>query len=464
MGATFGLPHERGTTARSSSRTLTSRMNVVAVVAVLTVGALAAGCSIGTPSPGSTALRLQVAMTAEELATFEPALDAIDASYPEFSVALEVVPQGAESERITTQLASGGLPDVLRVQGAGVQQWIRRDAFADLTDRITASITNLDEDFFPGPLEQFRWNDRLWGLPDTASPEIAFWNRTMFEAAGLEPPTDDWTFDDMREAAIRLTLDAEGRHPGDDGFDPEAIEQWGWNGGVTYFWQNALIQARGGELCANQDCTQMRFTGPANEEAFEWWVSLVRDDHAALHDPYGGSQTGVPGDPFIAGRAAMGSNGAFAIGQLKAAGSIDFGVLPPFLGVDGERRTPLSTNGYVIARTSPNADVAWKLIQELTRPEFLETTWAEPGHAVPARRSAGTAPGDADAVPGAEAAIREAMEVGAVFRPYTANAGAAYGATVDLFTRLNTGRLSIPEGLAAIEEAANTALAPDRSP
>ena len=41
---------------------------------------------------------------------------------------------------------------------------------------------------------------------------------------------------------------------------------------MTYYWQNALIKARGGELCAKDDCTLMTFTGPANLVAFEWWV------------------------------------------------------------------------------------------------------------------------------------------------------------------------------------------------
>jgi len=450
MGATLRPPRRR-------------RALLPITVTVLAIGLVLVGCSTVAPSRAPLTLRLQVAMTPEELATFQPALRALDDAHPEWTVLLETVPQGAESERITTQLASGGLPDLLRVTGANVQQWIRRDAFVELSPRVDDADIDL-ADFYSGTSEQFRWRDGLWGLPDSASPEIVFYNRTMFDAAGLDVPAADWTYDDMRTAAIALTLDDAGRHPGDAAFDPEAIEQWGWNGGVTYFWQNALIRARGGELCANEDCTLMSFTGTANEAAFEWWVSLVRDDHAALYDPYGGSQTGVPGDPFIAGQAAMGSNGSFAIGQLRAARAIDFGVIPPLVGVDGRRHTPLSTNGYVIAASSPNKDAAWSLMQALTTPEFLASTWARPGHAVPARRSAAGDLGSLAGVPGADAAIREAMEVGQVFRPYTANAFAAYGATVDLFTQMNTGALPIAEALAEIEASANEALAPDLAP
>jgi multiple sugar transport system substrate-binding protein len=410
-----------------------------------------------------TTLRLQVSLTPEELLTFQPAIEQLDARHPEWTIKLELVPQGGEVERVTSDLARGEPADVIRVLGANVQQWIRRNAFVDLSGRVRAAGIDL-ADFYPGPLAQFSWHDGMWGVPDTASPELVFFDRAAFEAAGLPPPTDTWTYDDMRTAALALTADGGGRHPGDAGFDPETITRWGWNGGLTYYWQRPLILARGGEVCANADCTDMTFTSPATIAAVEWWVRLVRDEHAAPYDPYGGSQTGVPGDPFISGKAAMGSNGSFAIGQLNAVGTIDYDVIPPLLGVDGKRYTPLSTNGYVLAAQGRNQDAAWVLLQELVKPEFLAATWGAPGHAVPARRSAAGSILNTAHPPANQAAILQAMEVGEVFRPYTANAGAAYAATIDLFTKMNTGTLSIPDALAAIEAAADQALEPDREP
>ena len=430
----------------------------LAAVAMLAVAVAVAACGGAPASAGPVTLRLQVALTPPEMASFQPAIQALDDAHPEWVIQLEPIPQGSETERITTELAGGGLPDVLRIQGSLVQEWIRRSAFLDLTQRIADAHLDL-ADFYAGPLDQFRWQDKVWGLSDTASPEIVFYDKKVLADAGVEPPTDQWTVDDMRTAAIRLTVDNSGRHPGDAGFDPAHIERWGWNGGVTYYWQNAWIQDRGGELCANPDCTTMSFTDPADVAAFQWWVDLIQKDHATLYDPYGGSQTGVPGDPFISGKSAMGSNGTFAIGQLDAAGTIDYGMAAPLRGSDGVRRTPLSSSGYVVAATSTHPDQAWALVQALLDPTFLTKTWGEPGHAVPARRSAsGSIPEKG------RDAILAAMEVGQVFRPYTAGAGAAYSQTIDLFTQMNTGTLPIPEALAQIEAAANAALAADRTP
>lgn len=402
-------------------------------------------------------------MTPEELASFRPAVKAIDDAHPEWVLQVEPVPQDGEVEKITNELAGDNLPDIVRVTGSNVQQWIRRNAFTDLTPLVARAGLDMT-DFYAGTVDQFRWQGKLWGIPDSASPEVVFYNKTMFDAAHMAYPRDTWTYEDMRTAARKLTLDAAGHNADDPAFDPSRIQQWGWNGGLTYFWQNEEIKALGGNLCANADCTTMDFTSPATAKAIAWWVSLVKDDHAGLYDPYGGSQTGAPGDPFEAGKAAMGSNGSFAIGQLNTDARIKYDVLPPFLGVDRKRHTPLSTNGYVISSHSKHQAEAWAVSQLLVAPDFLASTWGKPGHAVPARKSVADSVVDLSHAPANQGAILTAMDVGEVFRPYTSSAFATYQATLDLFMKLNTGAVSLSDGEAALEKAANGKLAPDRAP
>ncbi|GAB4494846.1 MAG: sugar ABC transporter substrate-binding protein [Anaerolineales bacterium] len=412
-------------------------------------------------APEKITLRLQVALTPEELASFEPALATVRGNHPNWDIQLEAVPQGAFNEKITTQLAANDLPDVLRVPGLAVQQWIRQGAFLNLTPLIAESELPLD-DFYPGPLAQFQWKDSFWGLPDTAAPDVVYYNKAMFDAAGLAYPTDDWTFEEMRTAALQLTRDSQNRTPLDPNFDPTDIQQWGWNGSLTFFWQRHLVQPFGADFCANSDCTLMNFTAPATVQAVQWWAALSAKDHAALYDPYGGSQTGIPGDPFISGKAAMGFNGFFAVGQLNAAGQIDYDIVQPFLGKDGSRYTPLSTNGYVIAANSPHPQEAWQLIQELLAPQFLAATWGQPAHAVPARRSVAVSVLNPARAPKNQQAILNAMEYGQVFMPYTASAFEVYAKTADLFQQMMKGDLAPESALPQIEQLANDTLARDR--
>ncbi|MCA9958787.1 MAG: extracellular solute-binding protein, partial [Anaerolineales bacterium] len=184
--------------------------------------------AVDEPAP-SVSLRLSVSLTPQELESFQAALDQVTAVHPEWSIELELIPQQGVVEKVSTQLAGNDLPDVFRAQGLLVQQWVRQGAFLDLTPFIEQSGLDMGE-FYDGPVDQFRWNGELYGIPDTAAPDVVFYNKDMFDAAGLAYPTDEWTYDDMRDAALLLTLDENGRNATDPDFDPEAIVQWGWNG------------------------------------------------------------------------------------------------------------------------------------------------------------------------------------------------------------------------------------------
>jgi multiple sugar transport system substrate-binding protein len=422
--------------------------------------ALLFGVAHADPTPSPVTLRLQVSLTPQELKTFQPALEALDQAHPEWDVVLETVPQADFFKDLNAQVEAGTLPDVVRVSGLQVQQWLRQGAFLDLTDRVCDA--NLD-DFYPRTLEQFRWQHKFWGLPDTAAPELVFYNKAMFDAAGLAYPTDDWTFEDMRRAAIQLTLDAKGRNPTDPDFDPNAIVQWGWNSSLTHLWMRHALQSLGADWCANDDCTVLDLTSPEVIAAASWWASLVQEEHAGLHDPYGGSQTGTPAEAVLAGKAAMGFNGYFAVGQHNESGKIAYDIVQPFITKDGKRYSVLSTNGYVISAASKHPEEAWVLMQALLEPDFLAQVWGQPGHSVPARKSAAESVLESTEPPANRQAVLDTMAYAEVFKPYTPSAFEAYAQTQDLFAQAMRGDLPVAEALKQIETLANGILARDRN-
>jgi multiple sugar transport system substrate-binding protein len=417
-------------------------------------------CGVAAAQPAApVTVRLQVSLSPQELKTFQPALEALDDAHPEWAVALETVPQANFFQDLDAQIAAGTLPDVVRVPGLLAQQWIRQRAFLDLTDRLGDADV---DDFYPGPLGQFRWQAKLWGLPDTAAPELVFYNKAMFDAAGLAYPTDDWTFEEMRRAAIQLTLDADGRNPTDPDFDPATIVQWGWNSSLDHVWRRHALQSLGADWCVNADCTVLDMTSPEVVAAASWWASLVQEERAGLHDPYGGSQTGIPGEAVLAGKAAMGFNAYFAVGQHNESGAIAYDIVQPFLATDGHRYSVLSTNGYVISAASAHPEEAWALVQALLEPDFLAQVWGRAGHAVPARQSAAASVLESTDPPANRQAIVDAMAYADVFKPYTPSAFEAYAQTQDLFARAMRGDLAVAEALAQIETVANGILAQDR--
>lgn len=415
------------------------------------------------PAAEPITLRLQVSLDAASLVDYEPAIKALDDRHPEWQIQLEQVPQQDRLAKLNAQIASQSLPDVLLSDGASIQQFIRQGAFADLSPLIAQDGLQLG-DFYPDTVTQFAFDGKQWGLPTVGAPEIVFYNKQMFDAAKQPYPTDDWTFDDMRAAARKLTLDSQGRSADDPNFDPQQIVQWGWNNSPGYIWTNHFVQPFGGDYCANGDCTELQMTDPQVVEAFQWWADLVNKDHVAPYDPYSGAQTGVPGDPFIAGKAAMGFNGFFAIGQLAQQTAIDYDVAQPFKGRDGKRHSVLSTQGYMIASNSQNTDAAWDLIRALSEPELLETVWAKPGHFIPALRAAAPALLDPAKPPKNQQALIDAMEYAQVLKPYTASSFEVFDKTQALFKAALKGDTPVPDALAQIDTIANEILKKDRLP
>ena len=160
----------------------------------------------------------------------------------------------------------------------------------------------------------------------------------------------------------------------------------------------------------------------------------------------------------------MGYNGFFAVGQLNDAGSIEYDIVQPLIGVDGKRYTPLSTNGYVISAKTQHPDEAWALVEALLAPTFLAETWGKPGHSIPARRSAADSVISSGRGPKNQQAILAAMEYGAVFKPHTASAFEVYGRTSDFFLKAMKGERPVEEAMSIIETTANEILSRDREP
>lgn len=416
--------------------------------------------SCGAPAAPTT-LRLGVSLDAATLADFEPAIKALDERHSEWQISLEQTPQQDRLTKLNAQIASGTLPDLVLNDGVSVQQFIRQGAFADLSDLVSRDKVQLDA-YFHDTVLQFAYGGKQWGLPTVAAPEVVFYNKGMFDAAGLAYPTDEWSFEQMRDAARKLTLDSAGRSAEDAGFDAQKIVQWGWNNSPGFIWTNHFVQPFGADYCADPECTRLQMDTPAVVEAFNWWAELVHKDHAALHDPYSGAQTGVPGDPFIAGKAAMGFNGYFAVAQLAEQSAIDYDIVQPFTGRDGKRYSVLSIQGYAVSETSSNREQAWKLLLALNDPQFLAEVWGKPGHFIPALREAAPSFVDADRPPANQQAFLQALEYGQIFRPYTASAFEVFDKTAPMFKAALTGQEPVADTMRRIDETANPLLARDK--
>jgi multiple sugar transport system substrate-binding protein len=206
------------------------------------------------------------------------------------------------------------------------------------------------------------------------------YNKDLFKAAGIDPPTPDWTWDDFRSAAQALT-------------DPSK-QQWGWafptDGTEDTVWHyDAMLWEAGGDIL-NSDNTQAAFNSPAGVQALTTLRDMAVTDKSVFLDQ---QNTGKADLLFNSGNIGMLVTGPWA---LSAYPDVNYGVqvMPEFPG--GSHATIAGPDMWVMFDNGDGrADAAWEFMTWLTNAENVKADSMEAGH-LPTRTSVATEPGFQD--------------------------------------------------------------------
>ncbi|MBK8046581.1 MAG: extracellular solute-binding protein [Anaerolineales bacterium] len=186
-------------------------------------------------------------------------------------------------------------------------------------------------------------------MPRDFQTIVLFYNKDLFDAAGVPYPTDDWTLQDLRDAAKKLTVDSDG-----DG----VMDQWGFS---TDLWDmelssGAALWGNGAEVL-NADRTQTLIGEPKARAAWQTISDMVLLDKS-IPDPETAAQYG---DAFAAGTAAMTTIGHWVVPEYaKLPFQWDVAAMPA--GPE-KRATSVNSAGFVLAKDSKNPDAAWKFVE-----------------------------------------------------------------------------------------------------
>ncbi len=226
-------------------------------------------------------------------------------------------------------------------------------------------------DFYPHILEAFTWQGQIWAVPADIDPWVLYYNKDLFDQAGVPYPQPEWTWNDFLEKAARLTMDRGDHTQYGFGSNPKEAPEI-----------IAFIYQHGGGLVDNiVDPQTPTFDSPATIEAVQWYTDLALE-------------YGVMAPPEVmalyrrggAFEAAMRQHVAMWMGSLSSRGGhiwhfewpFNWGVVP--LPRDEERATLFQLSGYFISAHSPHPREAWLWIEQVT---------GSPRHAwnLPPRRS-----------------------------------------------------------------------------
>lgn len=123
------------------------------------------------------------------------------ASHPDVTIEITVLENEAFKAKIATAMQSGSPPDIFQTWGGGV---LKQYADAGLVQELTPALSEngWGDSFQPGPLSLFAFDGKNYGVPWNAGM-IGFWyNKALFEKAGISQPPATWT--EFLEAVKKL--------------------------------------------------------------------------------------------------------------------------------------------------------------------------------------------------------------------------------------------------------------------
>jgi multiple sugar transport system substrate-binding protein len=315
-----------------------------------------------------------------EASAYEAVVTAFEEQNPGVDVQIEYVPNASDFyTRLATGYAAGLAPDVFLINYRRYGQFAARDALVPLGPLLETSETLRAEDYYPQPLEAFQFNGELMCLPQNLSSLVVYYNRDLFDAAGVPYPEEGWTWDEFLSAAKALTQDLDG-----DGL----TDQHGLGVENSLIRFTPFIWQAGGELVDDTDRpTRLTIDTPEAREAIQFFIDLslvhkvvpTEAEVLAVSDE----------DRFVNGTTAMLLQSRRVVPTLRQIESFTWDVAP--LPQHEEAAGILHADAYCMSATTQNQDVAWRFIEFANGPEGQQLA-ARVGRTVPSLKAVAESP------------------------------------------------------------------------
>ena len=414
-----------------------------------------AACPAAAPAPGGDAGAAGEAPAQETLelrvthswdSSFWPRQVEFDEKFsdehPDINVTPENIIWAEYVPKLTTLAAANELPDCMYCQFAWAQRFIMDGAVPSLEPYLETDTEFWDDDDFnPESLISYRWDNQLHFIPYDEGPTgLMFYNKDIFDEAGVDYPTADWTFEDMLEIAVKLT----------GGEGQEKI--WGYDGlpsmGGTL---NATYLAPWGGKWWIEPC-ELESVIDSEEAiaALEWWVSL-RLEHEVTPTP--ADQATLPGNAFAFGRQAMMRGATWNIPWIHDSLEANWDIQHYPTGPVGRSCASLGS-GYGITRNAQDGDAAWEYLRNYLSTEGQIFMWASTGRGSPSRWSAWDAWMESPLSPESNFVAKEMLEEYAVHEALDSPFGKEISdVSQPLWDLAMLGEMPVRESVIQIQEA-----------
>jgi len=286
---------------------------------------------------------------------------AFEEQNPDVKVEVESAPFDDYFTLLQTQVAGGDAPDAFELNFENFVTFASKGALADLGPMVAADDSLDTEAYYQKAFDAFSVDGTQYGLPESYSTVLLFYNKAMFDAVGLEYPSDDWSWADERAAAEAIAA------TGDD--------VWGHFAGVHYWefykaaWQNGCgFFGDDGSVTVNE---------PGCVEALQFMIDYVNDGVQPSAAEMGGVSDG---DMFANGELGMITTGIWMFPTFDAA-EFDWDVVVEPGNVQGGSH--FFANGVGVSSASESQDAAYRWLKFFTSSDEAAQTRVEASWELP---------------------------------------------------------------------------------
>ncbi len=345
------------------------------LVLVMIVSLVLTACGgAKAPAASNTPVTISMMMWGDpaELEVWNQIVADFHQANPNITVKVEVSDWDSYWTKLKTLLSADTPPDVFAMDAPLYLDYQSRGVLLNLQPYLDKNPDMLNG-VYPQTLDAYKTSDGMYGLPRDFQTIVLFYNKDMFDAAGVAYPTADWTYDDLRNAAKQLTKDSNGDGKTDQfGFYSDL-----WD--MELIWSEA-IWAYGGDII-NADHTKTLIGEPKAREAWQLFHDMMFVDKSWPDSTTAGE---YGGDPFLAGVAAMTTIGHWAVPGYAEV-KFKWDVVPMPKGPAGQA-TSVNSAGFVIGKASKNPDAAFEFLKYVLS-EPAQKRLAELGFACPVLKS-----------------------------------------------------------------------------
>lgn len=312
-------------------------------------------CGVATLALSSAAYAQTVRVTVAEYSAktqpyFESAAAAFEAANPGTDIQIEVVPWDVLLQKLTTDISAGANADLSIIGTRWLIDFVQQGVAAPLDQYMDDDFRSRFIDVF---LEPSVMDGKTYGLPIAASARAMYYNRSLFEQAGVENVPETW--EELKAAAEKI--DALGDDVHGFGLQGAEIET------DVYFYY--AFWSFGGDLI-DADGTSGLDT-EAGYQAARLYKEMI-DQGLTQPGATANSREDVQ-NLFKQGKVGMMITAPFLSSQIKAeAPDLEYGVAAIPAGPDGERGTYGVTDSIIMFENSQNKETAWKFL------DFIFTT------------------------------------------------------------------------------------------